>query len=685
MKLCRDTPMALPSARPFRALNYLGGLLLLGAALGAQEPGTAPDPQAENLMERALNDTQLRAAARRAQGAEEAPADVTVLSGQELRALGYRTVGAALAGVLGFRDNGDRAYENVGIRGLYVPGDQNTRLLVLLDGHPLNSPAEVGSSKVGEDFGIPMARIDRIEIIRGPASSLYGNNAFLGVVNVVTLEAGEEGPREMRLGLSGGTGGLTEAWASLRLPLGRLRIALNAGGFRREGTATRFPELSPDTLPAELDREHREHAYLFLQGEGWSFSSYLMNRVQRLPHAPFASLIGSPENHYQNRIAFGEFRAEPRFGALQTLFRAYWDWNLFTDRLVYDGLRDPATLGTYSDRDLDRGLGGEAQLHAPLGETWSVTGGLEQAWHRFEYTLTGPDSINPREVRYRIRKLYGEAEWSPDARFSVTLGVQRSDLLLDEGRSHLDPSRTFTLGSYGRFSPRLAWVWRPREGDTWKGLYSEGFRNPTVFERFSEDDGLSFVDNPNLGLEALRSGAILWLRDWGKGWSTHVGLSALRWTEAIRAVDLDSIHQQFQNDPEGLRDRSLEVQVRHRKGAWDVLALGAIHQWSRAGQEVDNAARSQVGLRVIRTHGAWSFAGEWRGVGPRSLEGYGRIPFQSTLRASVRWERGAAHLQITGEDLLDAKPQQWVAPDYAPIRRLEADGRQVRLDLGWRF
>jgi len=66
-----------------------------------------------------------------------------------------------------------------------------------------------------------MARIDRIEIIRGPASSLYGNNAFLGVVNVVTLEAGEEGGREMRVGISGGTGGLADLWASLRLPLGR--------------------------------------------------------------------------------------------------------------------------------------------------------------------------------------------------------------------------------------------------------------------------------------------------------------------------------------------------------------------------------------------------------------------------------------------------------------------------------
>ena len=310
---------------------------------------------------------------------------------------------------------------------------------------------------------------------------------------------------------------------------------------------------------------------------------------------------------------------------------------------------------------------------------------MEQAWHRFEYTLTGPDFTNPREVRYRIRKIYGEAEWSPNARFSMTFGLQRSELLLDEARALLNPSRTFTLGSYGRVSPRVAWVWRPREGDTLKGLYSEGFRNPTLFERFSEDDGLAFIDNPNLRLEALQSGAVLWLRDWGRGWSSHVGLSALRWTDAIQAVDLDAIHQQFQNAREELRDRSLELEVRHRKGGWDVLAHAASHRWSAAGQEVDNAAKSQFGLRAIRTLGAWSFAGEWRGVGSRSLEGYGRIPFQSTLRASVRWESSSTSVQFTAEDLLDARPHQWVAPEYAPVRRLDSDGRQVRMEIGWRF
>ena len=74
--------------------------------------------------------------------------------------------------MLGFRSNRDRAYAGLGVRGLYVLGDQNTRVLILLDDHALNGPAEVGSSKVGEDFGIPLDFVERVEVIRGPASTL---------------------------------------------------------------------------------------------------------------------------------------------------------------------------------------------------------------------------------------------------------------------------------------------------------------------------------------------------------------------------------------------------------------------------------------------------------------------------------------------------------------------------------
>lgn len=158
---------------------------ILSAAVAI--PLSAQEPSTEDLKDlQAFLDQPVQTASKRVQRLKEAAADMTVLKGHDLMDLGYQTLGDALGGVLGFRTNEDRTYQGLGARGLYVLGDQNTRVLILLDGHALNSAAEVGSSKVGADFGIPLTQVDRVEIVRGPASSLYGNSAFLGMVNVVT-------------------------------------------------------------------------------------------------------------------------------------------------------------------------------------------------------------------------------------------------------------------------------------------------------------------------------------------------------------------------------------------------------------------------------------------------------------------------------------------------------------------
>ena len=77
-----------------------------------------------------------------------------------------------------------------GIRGLQIPGDFNTRILVLIDGATVN---ESWGSFAGLDYDnfVSIDDVARIEVIRGPVSSLYGSNAFFGIVNIVTRGAAE--------------------------------------------------------------------------------------------------------------------------------------------------------------------------------------------------------------------------------------------------------------------------------------------------------------------------------------------------------------------------------------------------------------------------------------------------------------------------------------------------------------
>jgi iron complex outermembrane receptor protein len=87
--------------------------------------------------------------------------------------------------VRGFYVTDDRNFSLAGTRGFSNPGDYNSRILLLVNGHRVNDNV-FGQAEIGAEFGIDTAMFERVEIIRGPASSLYGDSAFFAVVNVIT-------------------------------------------------------------------------------------------------------------------------------------------------------------------------------------------------------------------------------------------------------------------------------------------------------------------------------------------------------------------------------------------------------------------------------------------------------------------------------------------------------------------
>jgi len=115
----------------------------------------------------------------------DAPTALTVITAQNIKDFGYRTLSDILQSVRGVYMNSDRNYSHVGTRGFSVPGDLNTRVLVLLDGYRLND-ATYDQGPLGTEFPIDVDLIDRVEYLPGAGSAIYGNNAFFGVINVIT-------------------------------------------------------------------------------------------------------------------------------------------------------------------------------------------------------------------------------------------------------------------------------------------------------------------------------------------------------------------------------------------------------------------------------------------------------------------------------------------------------------------
>jgi iron complex outermembrane receptor protein len=172
---------------PTVAALLLAAELIVGQSRTApgqfQDQSGVPDITLEHLLSAEI-DT-VFGASRYRQRVTEAPASVSIVTREEIEQFGYRTFGDVLRGVRGFYVSNDRNYSYLGTRGFSRPGDYNTRVLVLIDGHRLNDNV-YDAVLIGTEFPLDIDLIERIEFVRGPGSSLYGTNAVFAVVNVVT-------------------------------------------------------------------------------------------------------------------------------------------------------------------------------------------------------------------------------------------------------------------------------------------------------------------------------------------------------------------------------------------------------------------------------------------------------------------------------------------------------------------
>jgi vitamin B12 transporter len=135
------------------------------------------------------------------QPAGQTGAAISVVTGEQLRQSGVVNVGEALRGIPGV--DVVRTGPQGGLQSVFLRGANSQNTLVLLDGIPLNDPSNASRSFDFSTLGVD--NIERIEILRGPQSLLYGSNAGGGVINIITARG--QGPLTARARLMGGSFG----------------------------------------------------------------------------------------------------------------------------------------------------------------------------------------------------------------------------------------------------------------------------------------------------------------------------------------------------------------------------------------------------------------------------------------------------------------------------------------------
>lgn len=534
----------------------LGGLamIMLAVAVDARAAqSTRPSHDLPLLSLEDLMQVQIEpvfGASKRLQPVTEAPASVTIVTADEIARYGYRTLADILRTVRGFSVTYDRHYSYVGVRGFAVPGDNNTRILLLVDGHRMNDNI-YDQAPVGAELGLDPSTFDRVEIIRGPASSLYGTSAFFGVVNVITKTgAGLAGGR-----ISGDAGSFGSA--SARASFGRrlhstLDVAASGSYFRTGGPGRLFfPEFAnapAGGVAVGLDDEDARQVSGRVARGGLTVSGAFGRREKGVPTAAYNTVFGDPRFRTTDSRSFLDAQYGAAVGQTRLDVRASIDRYRHVAHRPTLRVGDPSVVTVVDDEADGLWVGLEGRGSRRLGPRQRLTLGVE-ARHDLRQSHGGRDvdgALFDMASSGRTVGAYLQDEITVTKAVTVHAGV-----------------RFDAYSAFSRLTPRLAVIVRPSSGQAFKYLYGSAFRAPNPYELgyYPAAPGA-----PPLAPETTDTHEIVWERYTGRWLRTSASFYANRADSLISLSADDFVGFTFVNLGQ-VRARGLEIEaeVRHRQ------------------------------------------------------------------------------------------------------------------------
>ncbi len=418
----------------------------------------------------------VEAASRTAESVDDAPASVTLVPAPELRAMRYPTVVEAVRGVRGVFVTDDRTYKSIGFRGFGRPGDYGNRVLVLIDGMPMNDNY-LASSYVGYDLRTDLDDVERIEVVRGPGSILYGTGAFSGVVNLVM--AGADTPDGREVGVSVAEDGVARARARITHHFSKdAGVWTSVAAARGGGRDISVPEYVPDGPPSVNGVARGVDGFRSetLSGRAWwkalTAQWHFNTHDKKLPGAQYDTLFGDGRTHQADTRAALEIKFQPKVGeTIESLTRAHGNYYGYRSSFA----RAPADGGM--ERNTYDGIWVGVEQRGVWKPTTIVrlTAGAEAQNHlkAHEVGFDEKGAILDDDHPFTLLAGYAIADITPSNALKISAGARVDSYS--------------TLG--GSINPRAAVIVKPYEGGNLKILAGKAFRAPSIYELFNVANG----------------------------------------------------------------------------------------------------------------------------------------------------------------------------------------------------
>jgi iron complex outermembrane receptor protein len=553
----------------------------------------------------------------RAQATLLTPASIGVITAKNLRERSISTFDQAfdeMPGVMVTRSSGANV-QAFSIRGAseVAGGGIGNRVLLLIDGRPSLSPESGGALW----NLVPISSVERIEVVRGPYSSLYGSSAMGGVVNVITRQPGVQ--PETRLHLNYGAYG----------------PAPRSTGYRRYGDfhameishsrkINRFSYLLDGSWKS--DGGHREKSafdlYNFFAKTTWEIKpghslQFSANANRMYSDAP-ATWLSSRQAYSVADFKQDDYQDRREFNA-DLLYKARLGERLRFSSRVYH-------YRNYSLFSFDSNPGNDStnvNTGKQIVKEYSVKsrrfGNITQAdltLGRHELTFGADVKLDdieglPEIYLYGRHKAFGGGAYLQD---EITVGTR----ITATAGARFDHYRIYGAVQESNFSPKLAVLYRATPRVSVRGLIAQAFRDPPIAERFikfEQGGGLAFEPNPNLKPERLvlsaESGA-----KWSLGKSSTFDIAVFhnRYKNLISfqqvSAPLEPLTYKVVNLREALM-QGFELNFQHR---WkDLLFFNFSYTFldardispERVNDALAYKVRHTIGASATLTHGKW--------------------------------------------------------------------------------
>lgn len=479
-----------------------------------------------------------------AQPLQEAPATVHVVTRKQIKERGYNNLLDLLKELPGV-DVQDRCceetYNEIRIRGI----NKQEKFIIMMDGHRISSPT---GEKIPIAENFPLFNAKQVEVVYGPASALYGADAFAGVINIITRDA--EKIAGWEVSASGGSFGYQNHHLNYGGSLSE-NIKLSAGGHWHEGDNADlrkyFDEYRLGDIYWDHDHDSSTPKVLLVAGEDRDFD------MTTKSHSAYLKLVvkenftlGYSRSFFRHPSGQGgkpDYALYNKDVKWETLINNYYADYTFEDGdnlsgetsvsyLTYEMPPDTKYVNKYTNFENGYKYANgkrfklEQQLNVKLNEDNTLVGGItyedfyslpktfdldypynrDRAASEQGYFYPGTDNTIPLkiyELRYHNYGAYLQLQSELSRSISATLGIR-----YDEN------------SRYGStVNPRGGIVFRPGETTTIKLLYGEAYQAPSPYNAYAGfgafdgdtdsdglyDGGYFHLPNPDLEPEELKT------------------------------------------------------------------------------------------------------------------------------------------------------------------------------------